>query len=80
MLAALALAALAGTLFAAGTRPALAPEACVPEVTLAAPQPAEAEAAEPAAPAPDASQRALSAYFARRYMVAAQATSRWVAA
>ena len=75
LLAAFALTALAGTLFAAGTRPAAAPElACVPEVTVVAPQPRQPEAAAPL----DASQRALSAYFARRYMVAPQATSRWV--
>ncbi len=77
VLAAFALVALAGTLFAAGTRPAVAPEAaCVPEVTVAATSSSEAEASAPL----DASQRALSAYFARRYMVAAQATSRWVGA
>lgn len=77
VLAAFSLAALAGTLFAAGTRPAFAPEAaCVPQVTAAAPQPDETELAEPL----DASQRALSAYFARRYLVAAQATGRWVSA
>ena len=72
---ALVLTILAGTLFAAGTGRANAPgQACVAPV--AADDAAQAQADGDAL---DAGQRALAAYFARRYMIAPEAVRRWVA-
>ena len=77
VIAALALSGLAGVLFFAGAGRALAPErACsapVEPLTEAVPAP-------DAAPPLDLSQRALAEHFARRYLVAADATRRWVGA
>ena len=73
--AALALSALAGVVFIAGTGRAIAPEqACVPQATGVA-EP-EAAAVEPL----DAAQRVLADHFAKRYYIANDATRRWVAA
>lgn len=68
----------AGLLFAAGTGRAYAPgQACTAQLV---PGPANAAAQDDVARDPlDPGQRALSAYFSRRYMVAPEAVDRWVA-
>src|SRR3954467_7883704 len=72
-LAALAMTVFAGVIFVAGPGRAIAPgQAC------AAPAEAPAAETEPVVDVLDPGQRALAEHFARRYLIAADATRRWV--